>query len=197
MKDIHGIISESSDKEAFTCWQAKMHSDGNDLLFERRKAELNRLVRKVINEELNEFDRRIVELHWYRGLTKSETAEKMGVERSTVHRHFAVINETVYEKLKYAVELIYNNDRKPEEILKEKSSEKSCSHINPDEISRRLRVLRDEKALTAEGLSKRTGINEQRIIMAEQNGGCLTMAELKKLTDFYKVSCNYIIYGTY
>ncbi len=196
MNEIYGIEAESSEKKAFAEWQAKMHSNRNDLLFEKRKAELNRLVRRVINEELDEFDRKIIELHWYKGLSKSEIAEKMGIDRSTVHRHFTAINEIIYEKLKYAVELIYQDGRSPKKILKEKSSEALCSHINSDEISKRLKALREEKFMSVESLSEKTGISDTRIMATELRGGLLTMAELKKLTDFYKVSCNYIIFGT-
>ncbi len=194
MQDIYSEKSTIGEKEMFAQWQSEVHSNRNNLLFEKRKAELNRLVRRVINEELDEFDRKIVELHWYKGFSKSETAEKMGVDRSTVHRHFTSINETVYEKLKYAVELIYGGNKKPEKLLSD--NEAFCSHINSDEISARLTALREEKYMTVGELSKETGISADRIVSTEKRGGLLTMAELKKLTDYYKVSSNYIIFGT-
>ena len=126
------------DKKSFSLWQAKAIKAENEELLEKRKAELNRLVRKVINSELSEYDKRLVELHWYKGLSKAEIAQLMNVDRSTIHRHFCTINETVYEKLRYAVELIYgkNSDTETKKFINETGKTYS-SHINSDDISRR------------------------------------------------------------
>lgn len=196
MKDLHGVETDRSERKAFSEWQANNYTDKDELLFEKRKAELNRLVRRVIKEELNEFDRKIVELHWYKGLSQSETAERMDVDRSTVNRHFSAINETIYEKLKYAIELIYQSAEKPQSFLEDKGNGALSSGINSDEISIRLKLLRDEKSLTVEGLSEKTDISPSRIISVEKNGGLMTMTELKKLTAFYGTTYNYIIFGT-
>lgn len=196
MKADYKFNEESYERNEFSQWQAKMHSNRNELLFEKRKAELNRLVKKVINDELDETDRKIVELHWYKGLSKAEVAEKLGIDRSTVHRHFTAINETVYEKLKYAVEVIYAGERKEDISFFKKSDNKHGSLIDTHKIALRLKAMREEHYTTVEALSEKTGISPDRILASEKRGGILTVAELKKLTSFYKVSCNYIIFGT-
>jgi predicted nucleic acid-binding Zn-ribbon protein/DNA-binding XRE family transcriptional regulator len=133
-------------------------------------------------EELNSID--------------AETAKKLGMDRSTVHRHFTSINETVYEKLKYAVDVIYAGEKKQEFNIFDKRNSSQCSHINSEKIARRLKALREEQFMTVEMLSEKIGISPDRIIAAEARGGVLTMAELKRLISYYKVSCNYIIFGT-
>ncbi len=191
------MSDEQSDRLTFSSWQAKQNTVESEELFIKRKAELNKLVRKVIRDELNDFDRKIVELHWYRGMTKNRIAEELNVDRSTVHRHFTAINETVYEKLKYAIELIYGGtDKERTKSIINENNRSFSSHINSDEIAKRLRALRAEKCLTADYLSDKTGISTSRIEAIERKGSIMTMAELKRLTDFYKVSCNYIIFGT-
>ena len=189
-------LRKSFDDNAFMSWQARSREAEKEEMLLRRKEELQALVRKVIRNELDEFDRRLVELHWYKGLSKSAIAEMLGVDRTTVHRHFTKINETVYEKLKYAVELIYGRSGEKEIKSITENSKTLSSHINADKISGRLKALRARECLTVEHLSLKTDISQHRLNQLEKRGSIMTMAELKKLTSFYNVSCNYIIFGT-
>ena len=184
------------DRKVFNDWQKRAREAENEELLLKRKEELNSLVRKVIKQELSAFDRRLVELHWYKGMTKSEIALMLGIDRSTVHRHFTAINDTVYEKLKYAVELIYgpSGNMSAEKLIYETGKSYS-SHINSDEISKRVKSLRASGCFTIELVSDKTGISQLRLKQLERKGSTMTMAELKKLTDFYKISTNYIIFG--
>ena len=185
------------DRKVFNDWQKRSREAEREELLLKRKEELNSLVKKVIKQELSPYDRRLVELHWYKGMSKSEIALMLGVDRSTVHRHFTAINDTVYEKLKYAVELVYGSggSMTAEKIIYE-TGKTYTSHINSDEISKRLRSLRASGCFTFELLSDKTGICQLRLRQMEKRGSTLTVAELKRLTDFYKVSTNYIIFGT-
>ncbi len=184
------------DRSAFTGWQARAREAEKEEALLRRKEELNSLVRKVIKQELSPFDRRLVELHWYKGMTKSEIALMLGIDRSTVHRHFTAINETVYDKLKYAVELIYgpSGSMSAEKLIYE-TGRTYGSHINSDEIAKRLRSLRASGCFTYELVSDKTGICQLRLRQIEKRGSVMTMSELKKLTDFYNVSTDFIIFG--
>ena len=190
---LHGFY----DRKAFNDWQIKAREAEKEELLQRRKQELNLLVRKVLKEELSAYDRRLVELHWYKGMSKSEIALMLGVDRSTIHRHFAAINDTVYEKLKYAVELVYgrSGNMTAEKMICE-TGKTYGSHINSDEISKRLRSLRASGCFTYELVSDKTGLSQLRLRQIEKRGSSMTMAELKRLTNFYNVSTDYIIFGT-
>lgn len=189
-------LKEYFDADAFRTWQTNAREAEREELLLKRKEELQGLVRKVIKNELNEFDRKLVELHWYKGISKSAIAEMLGIDRTTVHRHFTKINETVYEKLKYAVELIYGGNSEKEIKAITQNSKTLSSHISADKISGRLKALRARECLTVEYLSLKTDISQLRLNQIEKRGSIMTMAELKKLTSFYNVSCNYIIFGT-
>ena len=190
--NLHGFY----DRQVFNDWQLKAREAEKDELLQKRKQELNSLVRRVIKDELSAYDRRLVELHWYKGMSKSEIALMLGVDRSTIHRHFNAINDTVYEKLKYAVELIYgrSGDMSAEKIIYE-TGKTYGSRINSDEISKRLKSLRASGCFTFELVSDKTGLSQLRLKQLEKRGSSLTMAELKRLTDFYNVSTDYIIFG--
>ncbi len=81
-------------------WQAEENGDVDEYILRERRRELHRLVKKVIKNELDEKDRLIVSLHWYKGYSKEEIAEIVGANRSTIFRRFEKINEIIYEKLK-------------------------------------------------------------------------------------------------
>ena len=88
-------IESISAKEAFDVWQAQQNIDIDDYILRRRRRELNELVRKVIKNELCEKDRLLVALHWYKGKSKDEIADIMGIDRSTVFRRFDKINDII------------------------------------------------------------------------------------------------------
>lgn len=190
--ELHGFY----DRKVFNDWQVRAREAEKEELLLKRKEELNSLVKKVIKQELSPFDRRLVELHWYKGMSKGEIALMLNKDRSTIHRHFTAINNTVYEKLKYAVELIYGkSDSTSAENIIQETGKTYSSHINSDEISKRLRSLRASGCFTYELLSDKTGISQLRLRQIEKRGSLMTMSELKALTVFYKVSTNYIIFG--
>lgn len=91
-------------REAFIRWQGSIDDTVEGYVLRSRKNELRQLVKKVIENELSDYDKAIVNMRWYQNMTPTEIAEKLSVDRSTVARHLEKINNTVYEKLKYAME---------------------------------------------------------------------------------------------
>ncbi len=198
------ILSESSfekfdrikAKEAFALWQADENGEIDDYILRKRKDELNRLVRKVIKNELCERDRLLISLHWYQGKTKDEIAEIIGVDRSTVFRRFEKINSIIYEKLKYALEYRYGDEFSTKAILlikKDVSAKPGNSAL--ESIGERVERLRREQYLSRNEVSSLTGISTERLSAIEKSGKELTMIELKKLAAFFRVTSDYIVFG--
>ncbi len=182
-------------KEAFARWQSSVNESIDEYMLRRRKAELNELVKKVINNELSDYDKIIVQLRWYENLTPTEIAKKLGIDRSTVSRHLEKINSTIYEKLKYAIEYRYGKNFSEQSRLIIKSGEAYFSTVKPNEISGRMKNLRNGQFLTVADVSEMTGIKKHRIEEIEENGSKMTMPELKKLSIFYRCTCDYILFG--
>ena len=57
--NLHGFY----DRQVFNDWQLKAREAEKDELLQKRKQELNSLVRRVIKDELSAYDRRLV-YHW-------------------------------------------------------------------------------------------------------------------------------------
>lgn len=182
--------------EAFAVWQAQQSIDIDDYILRKRRKELHELVRKVIKNELCEQDRLLVSLHWYKGKSKDEIAKIIGVDRSTIFRRFEKINDILYEKLKYAVEYRYGDGFSEKLMMLVKKDVSSSGSLRElESIGNRLQRLRTEQYLSKKDVCECTGIGENRLSLIEKSGKEMTMAELKKLAAFFRVSSDYIVFG--
>ena len=86
-------------KETFINWQGKICESVESYVLRQRKAELRELVKKVVKNELSDYDQMIVQLRWYENYSVIEIAEKLGVDRTTVNRHLEKINGLVMKRL--------------------------------------------------------------------------------------------------
>lgn len=162
----------------------------------KRRAELRQLVKTVIKNELSAEEQLLVKLHWYDGLSQSQIAKKLGLDRSTVSRKFSKINDTVYEKLKYVIEFYYGKNTVNKSDLAVNSNKAYRPVVNSDEVSVRLKKLRFEQCYEPGDISRLTGIEPDRLKEIEQRGSCATVAEIKKLALLFRVTSDYIIFGT-
>ena len=95
---------------AFSLWQSTQHESVDEYVMRKRKIELNCLVREVIENELSDKDKMIVQLHWFRGKCINEVAQTVGIDRSNISRRLDKINDIIYDKLKYALQYRYGKD---------------------------------------------------------------------------------------
>ncbi len=189
-------IDNITAREAFAVWQAQQSIDIDDYILRKRRSELHELVKKVIKNELCEKDRLLVSLHWYKGKSKEEIAKIIGVDRSTVFRRFDKINDIIYEKLKYAIEYRYGDDFSSKAMMLIKKDVSSLGTLRElESIGNRILRLRREQYLSRKDVSECTGIGEERLALIEKSGKEITMVELKKLSAFFKVSSDYIVFG--
>lgn len=79
------------------------------------------------------------------------------------------------------------------------SKETSSSVIDPDTLGNRLRALRTELKLTQEEVGKKVchDSNDSRVLISnyELNRAKPTFEVLVKLSDFFNVSCDYLLRG--
>lgn len=183
-------------KEAFAAWQSKAHESIDEYILRQRKCELNELVNKVISQELSAADRLIVDLHWFQGCNKSEVARKLGIEPSTVSRRLEKITDTLYDKLKYALEYRYGSPFIGKARLIIKNKDAFFSYTEPDVISLRIKQLRMKQGLSLKDVSEMTGITEKALKEIEVKGRELTGTEIKKLSVFYGTTSDYILFGS-
>lgn len=182
-------------REAFAAWQSKAHESIDEYIMRQRKHELNELVNKVIEKELSVTDRLIVELHWFRGYSKSEVARKLGIDPSTVTRRLEKINDTIYDKLKYVIEYRYGSSfsKKVGIIIKNKNA--LFSYTEPTVLSERVRQLRLRQCLELRDVSEMTGIPEKALKEIEEKGREMSATEIRKLSVLYGTTADYIIFG--
>ena len=182
-------------KEAFQKWQSKQNESVDEYILRKRKAELRELVKKVIRDELAPDQQLIVKLHWYDGISATEIAHKLGLSKSTVSRKLDAINNVVYDKLKYALMYRYGSSFSSDAKLIIKNADALMYNEKPSDISQRLSSLRKQQCLSVFQVSEMTGISEKRLKEIETVSDNITAKEIKKLSLFYKVTGDYILFG--
>lgn len=72
-----------------------------DQTLDRRSAILS-AVRQITERELTERQRTAVKLCFFDGLSVTEAAERMGVNKSTVSRHLSAAKQRIEQSLRYS-----------------------------------------------------------------------------------------------
>lgn len=92
------------DSAEFKKYQVDYYNDIDDVILDKNHRDFVKLIREAVKNELNEIDKKIVSLYYYRGFKQSEVAFILKIPPCTVSRHISRINAILYEKLKYAVQ---------------------------------------------------------------------------------------------
>lgn len=88
------------DLAAFESWQREQYTAEED-----EAERFSRLVRKVIENELDDSEKELIRLYYYERLTVTKIAGIEGVNHSTISRRLNKIHGKLYTYLKYAAEL--------------------------------------------------------------------------------------------
>ncbi len=176
-------------------WAAKKCETLDEFMMRKRRIELNNLVKKVIEAELSKTEKEIVKLHWYNEKSLMETAEILGLSKSTVSKKLARINETVYEKLKYAIEYRFGKNYLAQSEVIIKNKDPFINSIKPNGTAKRIRHLRISQAMTLNDVSEMTGIGVKRLERIESAENDATSTDLAKIASAFRTSIDYIVFG--
>ena len=191
----HPIDFENA-RIAFNNWQGSYFESIDEYLLRKRKIELNCLVRHVIESELSETDREIVNFHWYQGNSITDTAKLLGLDHSNVSRRLSKINDIIYDKLKYAIEYRYGKDYSASVKMIIKNKDALCL-ISEDFSSPALRIkgLRETQGMTLEDTQKMTGISKTKLEAIEKGKAEISVNDIIRIATAFKTSGDYIIFG--
>lgn len=182
-------------QEAFSKWQAEKHETVDQYVMRKRKAQLRQLVKKVIVNELDEYEQKLVDLHWYKDISKDEIATLLNIDRSTVYRHFDKINNIIFEKLKYAIEYRFGIENDEGLNLIIASKQLSSSKDKPEDTADRIKQLRKAQLLDLKTLSRMMDISEQRLNRLEKKLEYFTLNDIKEFSKIFQVSTDFLIFG--
>lgn len=161
------------------------------------KLALDRLVRRVIREELNEQDRLLVRLHWYQGKSVEELAALIGMDRSTVYRKIERIHKTIYDSLKYAVDYHFDVpfSEQAKQTLRD-AGQNTFAIEALDCVGARIAQLRRNKELSLDDVYRAAGIPPARMCEIEADGRQMMMTELSRLVKLFSVDVTTLLFGT-
>lgn len=181
-------------RDVYARWQAEENEEMDEWLIRQRKAELEALVRRVIKNEFSNEDKLIIFLKFYKCLSVEKISEKTGLSRAGVYRRLDKINDVLYEKLKYALEYRFGiNEKIPMSTVLD--NVKNVGKKESTSVAQRLRTLRMSQHIKLKDVCLHTGIDEKRMLSLESFAQNLTANEVIKLSQFFKVSTDYILFG--
>ena len=181
---------------AFSLWQSTQHETVDEYMMRKRKIELNCLVREVIENELDEKDKTIVKLHWYKGKSINQVAEIIGIDRSNISRRLDKINDIIYDKLKYALQYRYGKDYSSSVRVIIKNKDALCILSDSAEtVGQRIKNLRLRQGLSLCDACEMTNIKEKRLEEIEKDKCPATAEDIRLIATAFKTSGDYIIFG--
>lgn len=186
-----------SAQTVFNAWQAQQAQDIDDYLLRQRKAELNALVKRVIEKELSESSKLLIDLRWNKNYSLEKIGKILGVDPSTVYRRLEKINDTLYEKLKYAIEYRFGGKNNKAYVIIKDEIKKACSDEKLSDCASRLKALRMKNQLSISDLSFCTKIDKNRLKKIEDGKTSIETDELISLALFFKVSTDYLLFGKF
>ncbi|MGN1418027.1 MAG: helix-turn-helix domain-containing protein [Acutalibacteraceae bacterium] len=182
-------------KEVFAAWQVRQNQQNDDFLLRQRKAELNALVKRVIENECKSSEKVLIDLKWNKNLSNEEIAKILSIDSSTVYRRLEKITDTLYEKLKYVLEYRFGRNSETAAVLIKKQVPRAVRTAKQNSIPQRLKSLRESSAVSLIQLSELTEIPPGRLAKLESGEKTMTVGELIALAEFFKVSADYILFG--
>ncbi len=193
--DSFDIIEYCTAKQVYSAWQAEQAQELDEYLLRQRKAELNALVKKVVDTELNEMSKQLIDMRWNKGYSLEKIAKSVGLDTSTVYRRLEKITEELYEKLKYALEYRFGKNQCKSAVVVKTQIKSGFANRSLSDCGARLRTIRKENLLPLADVSSCTGISEKRLEKIESGETQIKTSELISLAQFYKVTSDFLLFG--
>ena len=180
----------------FFNWRDSVKESAEEYEKRIKKAKILRVLRSVIEKELDDGEKELLRLRYSERYSCFDIAESTGISRTKAFRSLRRIESTVGGIMKYVMEYAQLDLR--EEItplcVSKAVATMAAEAVSCDSLAHRLRKSREEKLLSIEAVSLSTGIDAERFREIEENGK-MSLDEFIKLTLFYSVSADYLIYG--
>lgn len=163
----------------------------------KRAVDLSALVEMAVRRELTAGERRAVELHWYGGLSITETAAQLSVALPTASTTLQRAQRKIEQALYYAVQ--YQHDVASSALVplavRRALAVAAARHASPDTVGGRLRALREREALSPAAAAVQAGFYPARLAALECGRAQLRAEELLRLSAFYQVPMEWIMKG--
>lgn len=188
-------IDELTAESQYNSWASKKYETLDEFILRKRRIELNCLVKRVVENELEENDRQLIRMHWYEDMSFSAIAEKTGFNKSTIKRRLDKINNIIYDKLKYAIEYRYGKDYSDTVNVIVKNRDAVFCIISPSDMATRIKHLRTKQSFTVADVSLMTNISETELEKIEKAQSVPGAGQIAKLATAFKTTTDYLIFG--
>lgn len=184
-------------KSSYSDWELSQNESPIEFIQRKRKVDLVYLLNDVIDNELSDLEKQIVNLYYFNSKTATQIASVISLNKSTVTRKLNSINKKIYDFLKYAV--MYKYDLETEDViplaLRETATLSAVKSSSPNYIGGRIFKLRTLADIDFYTLSNCTGIDEDRLKTLEKSNSEIKTCEAVIIASFFNVSIDYLLTG--
>jgi len=177
-------------------WERSRAEELSEYVYRRRAVDLSFLAAEVVQSELTDSERGVIELIYYRQRRLSDAARELGRDKSTVKRTLVRAEEKIQRCLRYAVEYQYNLKTVPfmPVAVREALAVESWRQYSPKTLGERTKRLRMTENISAAALAKALGQSEAQI-NAIETGEPPDADTLVKLAAFFGTTADYLLTG--
>lgn len=177
-------------------WSDCVAETEKEYLSRARKIRLISVMKKVIENELDETQRKILSLRHFENRSYDSIAGELYMSPSAVLRGSRKAEKIISSYMKYVIEFSNSGLKYSDKPLDVKMAvaDLMLEKAGSDKMSARLRKARSDKFISLEKAALCTGIPKSRIEKIEEND-VISIDEMKRLISFYGVSADYIFYG--
>ncbi len=184
------------DRQAFHQWEER------SFLPEREKQEgqaLHRLAQAldaIVREELSPLQRQVLERCWFDGAKAAQVARELGCNRSSVTRALRRAQGQIYDRLKYAVFALREEEPKDCAGAVAQAAQVLAVRRLPEEtIGQRIKKLRLQHALTRKQLASALCTEESAVSRWERDVALPDTQALIGLARLFGVQTDALLFG--
>lgn len=181
---------------AYARWERAEAETMAEYVSRRRTVDLAALVRQIVEEELTDTQKQVIQMRYYENLMPLEIAQRLQIRNSVVVRTLRRAEANIEQHLKYVVRYQYNLRHVPFlPLAARKAMAVSAARYGKADAALRLRQLRAGENLSPEAVANAVSISPKRLCEIEDGQAVPDARELLRLSMFYGVCADSILKG--
>lgn len=183
--------------EAYDNWLKSEYETEDEFIERKHGVDLADLLKRVIEEKLNDKEKAVIECFWFYKMTPKEIALKTNTGISSVYKLLDAAEKKLHMYLEYVV--VYQDSLIKRELVpvsvRQAISDTAVKSISSKTVGERLKKLRVTENIPVKKLEASINMPMGRLKIIESGEILPDIDELIKLTAFFGTSADYILFG--
>lgn len=191
------LLDRVWDRQAFRLWEGQSFLTDGERQKEQAAHRLAQALDAIVREELSPSQRQVLERCWFDGAKAAQVAREMGCNRSTVTRTLRRAQEQIYDRLKYAVFALREEDG-PQDCagaVAQAAQSLAVSRLPEETVGQRVQKLRMRRAMSRKQLADALSTEESAVSRWERDVALPDTQAVIGLARLFGVRTDEILFG--